>query len=126
MLIPRLIFASLLSVSIFGLNLVHGATGWKPAPDMTLQPQRLHLYSIGRNWCETHFDATAGLIVRDPRKPHPHMVFQSALYARGLLMTKDPADRALAEKILRIVLTKQDLQIGSATYGSFLPYTEDS
>ncbi len=53
------------------------------------------------------------------------MVSISAAYAQGLLMTKDPADRAKAETILRAVLAKQDLRKDSPTYGSFLEYQED-
>lgn len=92
---------------------------------MNLQPQRLQLYKIGRDYCDSHFDPTVGLIQRDMRKPHPHLIFQSALYALGLLMTKDPTDRAKAEGILRLVLTKQDLRKDSPTYGSFLQCSED-
>ena len=92
---------------------------------MNLQAQRLQLYKIGRDYCDSHFDDKVGLIQRDMRKPHPHMVFQSALYANGLLMTKDPADRARAESMLRLVLTKQDLRKDSPTYGSFLRDYED-
>ncbi|MCE0498243.1 MAG: hypothetical protein LV481_09900 [Methylacidiphilales bacterium] len=92
---------------------------------MNLQTQRLQLYKIGRDYCDSHFDAKVGLILRDMRHQQPHMVSQSVAYASGLLMTKDPADRAKAESILRLVLTKQDLRKDSPTYGSFLPNYED-
>jgi hypothetical protein len=110
--------------SILYPGLAH-AGDWKPDPTMNLPAQRLHLYTIGRTFCDSHFDPAAHMILRDPKKPHPHMVSVSAQYADGLLMTKDPADRAKAETILRAVLQKQDLRPDSATYGSFLPYQED-
>jgi hypothetical protein len=105
--------------------LVAQGADWKPDPGLSLQAKRIQLYHIGRNFCDSHYDPVAGMIQRDMRHPHPHMVFQSALYAQGLLMTKDPADRALAESIIQRVLAKQDLRKDSATYGSFLEYQED-
>ncbi len=101
------------------------AADWKPDPSLNLPDQRIKFYKIARAYCETHYDATAGMIQRRMDKPHPHLVLQSALYAYGLLMTKDPTDRKLAEDILGRVLAKQDVHKDSATYGSFLPYQEE-
>jgi len=114
-LLPVFLFCS---VSAWGAD-------WKPDPSLSLQTQRLQLYKIGRDYCDSHFDPATNMILRDSRKPHPHMVSVSAAYAQGLLMTKDPDDRAKAETILRAVLVKQDLRKDSSTYGSFLPYQED-
>ncbi|HEX4140038.1 MAG TPA: hypothetical protein VHY09_06790 [Candidatus Methylacidiphilales bacterium] len=102
------------------------AADWKPDPSLSLPDQRLKFYKIARAYCDSHFDAKVGMIQRQMNKPHPHLVLQSAQYAYGLLMTKDAADRKLAEEILGRVLTKQDLRPGSPTYGSFLPYYEEA
>jgi hypothetical protein len=124
MFMRREFLCILLTASFFCSPPVIGAD-WKPDPGMSLPAQRAQLYKIGRDFCDSHFDPATNMILRDPKKPHPHMVSISTLYALGLLMTKDPADRAKAEAILRAVLVKQDLRKDSPTYGSFLPYQED-
>lgn len=98
---------------------------WTPDPSLDKPADRVRLYEIGRHYCDTNFDPSVGLVLRDVRHSAPHLIRESAYYAHGLLMTKDPADREKAIKILRLVLSKQDLRKDQFTYGSYLPYYED-
>lgn len=116
--------AVLLLVTLLSAGVARAAD-WTPDPGLTLPEQRAKYYKIARAYCESHYDAKEGMIQRQMNKPHPHLVLQSAQYAYGLLMTKDPADRKLAEEILGRVLSKQDVRKDSPTYGSFLPYWEE-
>lgn len=93
------------------------AATWKPDPSLSSPKQRLKLYEIGRHYCETHYDDAVGLVGTDRK-----IIRESAYYACTLLMTGDPTDRKLAEKILRVVLTKQDLRKDKPTYGCFTVY----
>jgi len=121
---PRIFPALILTLTVLVPRL-SAAADWKPDPGLSLPDVRLKFYKIARAYCESHYDAGVGMIQRQMNKPHPHLVLQSALYAYGLLMTKDPADRKLAEDILGRVLSKQDTRVDSPTYGSFLPYWEE-
>jgi hypothetical protein len=112
-------------VAVLLLPTLTRAANWTPDPGLSLPEQRLKFYKIARAYCDLHYDAKVGLILRQINHSQPHMVAVSAQYAYGLLMTKDPTDRKLAEDILGRVLTKQDLRKDSATYGSFTPYWED-
>jgi hypothetical protein len=98
---------------------------WNPDPSLGNSEQHLRLYHIGRRWGDEHFDESVGLVEKDPGRHRNYLIRESAYYALGLLLTGDPADRSRAEKILQIVLTKQDLRKDKPTYGSFLPYNDD-
>ena len=100
------------------------AADWKPDPSLNLQAVRLHLYQIGRAYCESHLNN--GMVLRDMNHTgYGHLVAHTAMFAEGLLMTRDPADRARAEAMLRLVLAKQDVRKDSPTYGSFPPTFEE-
>ena len=102
------------------------AATWTPDPTLGNPAQHRLLYEIGRQWGDTHFDPAAGLVKeRIDRPVSQHLTRESASYAFTLLLTGDPQDRTLAERIIRIVLAKQDLRKDQPTYGGFLPIYED-
>jgi hypothetical protein len=98
---------------------------WKPDPSLGSSVQHSRLYTIGRRYGDDHFDENIGLIRRDPKKPRAHLIRESAYYAYGLLLTGDPEDRKRAERVIHLVLSKQDLRDDQPTRGAFLPYYED-
>jgi len=101
------------------------AATWNPDPGLGDAGQHRRLYDIGRRWGDDHFDEGAGLIKRNPKKSGAHLIRESGYYAYSLLLTGDPADRRRAERIIRLVLGKQDLRPHQPTYGVFLPCSED-
>jgi len=102
---------------------------WTPDPSLG-NPQLHHrLYEIARTYLETNFDPDANLVgtpcANPPNKRH-HSTGASSGYAYTLLLTGDPADQALAQKILKKVVTCQDMDPASPTCGAFDWYTEDT
>ncbi len=75
-----------------------------PDPSLGNVEQHRRLYEIARHYCEVNFDPDADLVgtpcANPPNKRH-HGTGGSVSYAYGLLLTGDPADRALAQKILK-------------------------
>ena len=98
---------------------------WKPDPGLGDPSQHTRLYDIGRRYGDEHFDETRGLVEKDPGRHRNYMLRESAYYAYGLLLTGDPEDRKRAEKIISLILTKQDLKKDRVTYGSFPSMYED-
>jgi len=104
------------------------AAPWNPDPSLGNPDQHRRLYEIARHYCEVNFDPDADLVGNSspnpPNKRH-HGTGASAAYAYGLLLTGDPADDALANKILRRVIPCQDTKPDSPTYGAFNWSVED-
>jgi hypothetical protein len=100
---------------------------WKPDPSLGNPAQHLRLYDIGRRYGDEHYDEAVGLTKnrRNPQKSSTHMLRESAYYAYGLLLTGDPEDRKRAERIIRLILSRQDLRSDKPTYGCLPPYYED-
>ena len=105
-----------------------GAT-WNPDLSLGNVDQHRRLYEIARHYCEVNFDPDANLVgtpsPNPPNKRH-HGTGGSAAYAYGLLITGDPTDRALAQKILLRVLACQDTNPANPTCGAFTWYVEDA
>jgi hypothetical protein len=97
-----------------------GAT-WNPDPSLGNVDQHRRIYEIARHYCEVNFDLDANMI----GKKKKHGTGASASYAFGLLLTGDPSDSALAQKILKRVVVCQDTKSDSPTYGVFNWYAED-
>jgi hypothetical protein len=101
---------------------------WNPDPSLGNVEQHQRLYEIGRKYCEQNFDADANLVgaatATPPNKRH-HATGNSADYAFTLLLTGDPADRELAQKILRRVVTLQDTNPQNPTCGAYNWTAED-
>ncbi len=105
-----------------------GAAAWTPNPSLENPALHIRLYQIGRNYGDLNFDSDANLVGAHSKKPpnkKSHTTRESAYYAYGLLLTGDPTDRARAEAILRRVVTLQDKNPASATYGAFNWNAED-
>ncbi len=104
------------------------AATWNPDPSLGNPDLHRRLYEIARQYGETNFDSDANLMGNSspnpPNKRH-HGTGSSAAYAYGLLLTGDPADRALAQKILSRVVTFQDTKPDSPTYGAYNWSVED-
>jgi hypothetical protein len=101
---------------------------WNPDPALGNVKQHKRLYEIGRHYLEVNFDADADLVgVASPTPPNKkhHATGSSAAYAYALLLTGDPADRALAAKILPHILACQDMDPASPTGGAFKWNVED-
>ena len=107
------------------LPFVVQAGTWTPDTSLGNVKQHLRLYEIGRRAGDSHYDDAVGLVEKDPGRHRNYMIRESAYYAYGLLLTGDPADRQRAEKIIRVVLTKQDLNKQHSTYGWFPSLYED-
>ena len=102
---------------------VTGQTGtWTPDPSLGDPAQHLRIYNIGRRYGDEHFDESVSLIQRNTGRRGGHILRESAYYAFGLLLTGDPEDKKRAEKIIPMVLSKQDLNQDRPTYGNF-PFT---
>ena len=105
---------------------ISGQAGvWTPDPSLGNASQHLRLYELGRRSGDSHYDEAVGLVEKDPGRHKNYMIRESAYYAYGLLLTADPVDRQRAEKIIRVVLTKQDLNKQHSTYGWFPSLYED-
>jgi len=105
-----------------------GAT-WNPDPSLGNVDQHRRLYEIGRHYLEVNFDPDAnmvGVTTKNPPNKKGHGTGGSASYAYTLLLTGDPADRALAVKVLQRVLACQDTNPASPTCGAFKWYAEDA
>ena len=101
---------------------------WTPDPSIPNPEQHVRLYEIGRKFAEVNFDADANLIgagTKNPPNRKKHVIRESAYYAYGLLITGDPADRALAQPILRRVCAAQDTDMTKPTGGAFSWQAED-
>ncbi|MCE0498242.1 MAG: hypothetical protein LV481_09895 [Methylacidiphilales bacterium] len=126
MSLPRALLYCCLLVSVSFPAL--GGT-WTPDPSLGNVDQHRRLYEIARHYCEVNFDPDANLVgtpcANPPNKKH-HGTGGSCAYAYTLLLTGDPADQALAQKILKRVLACQDTNPASPTCGAFDWYTEDA
>ncbi len=101
---------------------------WTPDPSLGNTDQRRHLYEMARAYCDTNFDPDANLVgvpTQNPPNKKSHSVRESFSYAYALLLTVDPADNAIAQKILKAALATQDTREGSDTNGVFAWYAED-
>ncbi len=101
---------------------------WTPDPSLGNVDQHHRLYEIGRKFGDANFDPDANLLgahTKNPPNKKSHSTRESAYYAYALLMTGDPADLARAEAILRKVVTLQDTDPNSPTYGAFNWNAED-
>jgi hypothetical protein len=104
------------------------AATWNPDPSLGNVDQHRRLYEIARTFGDTNFDPDANLVGAHSKKPpnkKQHSTRESAYYAYGLLLTGDPADRARAQAILKRVVTLQDTNPKSPTYGVFNWVAED-
>ena len=105
------------------------AATYQPDPSLGNVDQHRRLYEIARHYGDVNFDPDANLVgtpsATPPNKRH-HGTGGSCSYAYTLLLSGDPADRALAQKILKKVLACQDTNPTSPTYGSFTWYCEDA
>jgi hypothetical protein len=104
------------------------AATWTPDPSLGDPAPHLRLYQIGRNYGDLNFDPDANLLgthSKSPPNKKSHSTRESTYYAYGLLLTGDPADLARAQAILRRVVTLQDKNPGSPTYGAFNWNAED-
>jgi hypothetical protein len=101
---------------------------WNPDPSLGNVDQHRRLYEMGRHYCEQNFDPGANMVgtpsATPPNRRH-HSTETSISYALALLLTGDPTDRDLAQKIIKRVLTCQDMNPASPTYGAFTWYGED-
>ena len=100
------------------------SAAWLPDAKLGDPAQHLLLYNTGRRCGDDRYDDSVGLTTTKPGKGE-HLLRESAYYAYGLLMTGDKADRQRAEKIIRVILTKQDLNKERASYGWFPIRFED-
>jgi hypothetical protein len=119
------LFAGLVGGVSFLFPVTGQSATWTPDPSLGDPAQHLKIYNIGRRSCDEHYDDSVGLFEKDPGKHRNYMVRESAYYAYGLLLTGDPEDRKRAEKIIRVVLTTQDLKKDRLTYGCFPSLFED-
>jgi hypothetical protein len=101
---------------------------WTPDPSLTNPDQHRRLYDIGRKYLQANFDPDANLVgtpSHHPPNKKQHGTRDSAAYAYALLLTGDPADRELAQAILRKVVITQDTGSKWPTRGAFGWYWED-
>ena len=100
---------------------------WKPDPSLSNPSQHVRLYDVGRRYGDEHFDEAFGLTTgnRNPQKSSTHMMRESTYYAYALLLTGGLEDRKRAERIIGLVLSRQDIRSTQPTYGYFPPYFED-
>jgi len=101
---------------------------WTPDPSLGNVDQHHRLYEIGRKFGDANFDPDANLLgahTKNPPNKKSHSTRESAYYAYALLLTGDPADLARAQAILKRVVTLQDINPGSPTYGAFNWNAED-
>jgi hypothetical protein len=122
-----LIGAPVLFVALSFFSTPGQSAPWKPDPSLGNPAQHQRLYDIGRRYGDEHFDEDVGLTKnrRNPQKSSTHMLRESVYYAYGLLLTGDAEDRKRAERIIGLILSKQDLRSNAPTYGSFPPIFED-
>jgi len=125
MSLSRVLLSCLLLATI-SLPVLAGT--WTPDPALGNSDQHQRLYEIARTYCDANFDPDANLVgtsSNNPPNKKSHSVRESLSYAYTLLLTGDPADLVLAQKILKRALTTQDTRLDSPTNGVFSWYAED-
>jgi len=122
---PRVLLSCLL-LATFSLSV--WAARWTPDPTLGNSDQHRRLYDIARTYCDANFDPDANLVgtaSKNPPNKKSHSVRESLSYAYALLLTGDPADLAVAQKVIKRALIAQDTRPDSPTCGVFSWYAED-
>ena len=124
----RLLSAAVAVVSGLLSALPGRAATWTPDPSIPDPKSHQRLYEIGREYLDKNFDPDADLIGANSKHPpnkKQHATRESAYYAYALLLTGDPADRELAQKVIKKVVQTQETNADGLTRGAFGWYWED-
>ena len=117
---------SLVSIAFLGsLSIASprlSAAEWVPDKSLQNPDQHKRLYDIGRQYLDANFDSDADLVGTNSKHPpnkKQHATRESADYAYALLLTGDPAERDLAQLVLKKVMMTQDASSDGLTKGAF-------